>query len=574
MVTFTRGSRLKNRSKSLSVRVRKPASGNSSAEAGLLIAKGGDGWLIYDDVCDHNGGRLRLDPNQLTATCPVHGWRLKLFEAKYENGCPKARLSYVDAAEQLVVEKRAEEFPEIDRSGLSDAPVDLVFNAHASVSLQIGDFSLITDPWFEGPCFATGWWHLYPPTPNAIERLMQSDVVYISHIHPDHLHLPTLRKYVPRSKLFLIPRFESGSVERVLRENGFDNILAADFMEEIRFRSANGLECKALILKAGDNRDDSSLIITTGNTAILFGVDTNMPNRWVLPEVDVLFASFAGGASGYPSRIDNLKDTEKLAIAERNRGNMLGLHLSRLIRETRPKLWVPYAGYFTVTGRDQDVDQVNLKNNRKRALEFVARRFPGITGIDPIEVGQFKVHGPQLLSPTTLAMFSEPSRVTEADNRKEIDAFSRGAPEMNADYLDRLGRAFVDSAFMDNLTLAVVACADDFAPSLEFFLVVNFSSDARGYALKPLESSAPEMIAAQLRKTTDNNIEVMRVREDSLRGVLLRGLPLEDLSIGFQIRMYRDPNVYNFDFWNYFTNVANLRLNTPDCNSLRNAKAV
>ena len=36
--------------------------------------------------------------------------------------------------------------------------------------------------------------------------------------------------------------------------------------------------------------------------------------------------------------------------------------------------------------------------------------------------------------------------------------------------------------------------------------------------------------------------------------VLLNRKPWEDLSIGFQCRIYRNPNVYNSEFWHYFTN--------------------
>ena len=47
----------------------------------------------------------------------------------------------------------------------------------------------------------------------------------------------------------------------------------------------------------------------------------------------------------------------------------------------------------------------------------------------------------------------------------------------------------------------------------------------------------------------------IKVRRDELLDVLLNGKPWEDLSIGFQCRIYRMPNIYNSEFWFYFTNV-------------------
>jgi hypothetical protein len=47
----------------------------------------------------------------------------------------------------------------------------------------------------------------------------------------------------------------------------------------------------------------------------------------------------------------------------------------------------------------------------------------------------------------------------------------------------------------------------------------------------------------------------IKVRRAELLDVVMNGKPWEDLSIGFQCRIYRNPNVYNSDFWYYFTNV-------------------
>jgi hypothetical protein len=46
----------------------------------------------------------------------------------------------------------------------------------------------------------------------------------------------------------------------------------------------------------------------------------------------------------------------------------------------------------------------------------------------------------------------------------------------------------------------------------------------------------------------------MKVRTSVFRYVLLNGLPWEEISIGFQARFYREPDIYEFDFWNHFQN--------------------
>ena len=52
-----------------------------------------------------------------------------------------------------------------------------------------------------------------------------------------------------------------------------------------------------------------------------------------------------------------------------------------------------------------------------------------------------------------------------------------------------------------------------------------------------------------------HNILHIKVRQDSFVWVIDNKMPWEDLSIGFQCRIDRIPDIYNVDFWHYFTNV-------------------
>ena len=47
------------------------------------------------------------------------------------------------------------------------------------------------------------------------------------------------------------------------------------------------------------------------------------------------------------------------------------------------------------------------------------------------------------------------------------------------------------------------------------------------------------------------NYEKMSVRTDIFRHVLQHGLSWEEISIGFNARFTRSPNVYNMDFWTH-----------------------
>ena len=47
----------------------------------------------------------------------------------------------------------------------------------------------------------------------------------------------------------------------------------------------------------------------------------------------------------------------------------------------------------------------------------------------------------------------------------------------------------------------------------------------------------------------------IKVRNDSFSWVIQNNMPFEDLSIGFQCRIDRNPDIYNVKFWDHFTNI-------------------
>ncbi|MBZ5709777.1 MBL fold metallo-hydrolase [Nannocystis pusilla] len=64
--------------------------------------------------------------------------------------------------------------------------------AHASLLIEAGGATIWTDPWLGGKVFNNSWSLLVPPAWDAA-WLEQVDYLWVSHEHPDHFHLPTLR---------------------------------------------------------------------------------------------------------------------------------------------------------------------------------------------------------------------------------------------------------------------------------------------------------------------------------------------------------------------------------------------
>lgn len=84
-------------------------------------------------------------------------------------------------------------------------PVDITWWGHATCTVEDSGVRLLTDP-----LFARRLAHLRRrrgalPPPEAAA----ADVVLVSHLHADHLHLPSLARLAPGTRL-LVPRGRAG----------------------------------------------------------------------------------------------------------------------------------------------------------------------------------------------------------------------------------------------------------------------------------------------------------------------------------------------------------------------------
>ncbi len=314
---------------------------------------------IYDRSCNHNFGRLFLKGNN--AICPLHEWELDLQNEKYINSnCSKKPLLTINENEldSPFIELEVKETKLNTLNFNTKKNLNVRFLNHACIHFEIdNEFSFATDPWIIGSAFCNGWWLAKDSPFDAFEVLNNSDFIYISHNHPDHLH-PKSLKYLRKDMPILTAGFTNESTVRILKDCGFKDITVMDFSS--RFVDKKN-EFSIAILKSGDFREDSGILIEVGEFTGLLTVDSNLMNFGKLPYVDLLASSFAGGATGFPLCFENYTQKEKQKIVERNKKAIFSTNL-RTIKLTKPKYFMPYAGFFTEKAeRDKYIKKFNKK---------------------------------------------------------------------------------------------------------------------------------------------------------------------------------------------------------------------
>ena len=119
----------------------------------------------------------------------------------------------------------------------------------ASVLIQDEDTSLLTDPWFVDGEFYGSWCN-YPPCTVKFDELEKIDGIYISHIHPDHFSVKTLKKMNKNIPIF-IHKFHADFLKKAIEQLGF-SVVEVDHDKRVNIK--NNLNIRIL---AADNCDPS-----------------------------------------------------------------------------------------------------------------------------------------------------------------------------------------------------------------------------------------------------------------------------------------------------------------------------
>ena len=149
---------------------------------------------------------------------------------------------------------------------------ELHIHGHSCLEIRTPKSSLICDPWLLGSTYWRSWWNF--PEPPDLKSLIQiwsskkNLYIYITHLHWDHFHGPTLRKIRNNCKnvRFIIPK----TPEKRLKLD-LSGVVGDDCIYEIEHARSINLtdDLSILSFQFGPFLTDSTLSISTSDFNIL-----------------------------------------------------------------------------------------------------------------------------------------------------------------------------------------------------------------------------------------------------------------------------------------------------------------
>ncbi len=210
--------------------------------------------------------------------------------------------------------------------------------SHAGLLVEHRDVRLVVDPWLLGSCYWRSWWN-FPEPPAALIENLRADFVYLTHLHWDHFHGPSLRKCFAPDTTILVPKVPTRRMVEDLASLGFSNVIEMPHDSEIRlgedfvmrsYQSGPGVD-SAIVVSAG------GLTLFDCNDCKLFGLPLDQITARY-PSFDFVLRSYSS-ASPIPYCIDQY---ERHFPAYRSRGDYMD-EFSRFALHVNARHAIPFA---------------------------------------------------------------------------------------------------------------------------------------------------------------------------------------------------------------------------------------
>ena len=252
--------------------------------------------------------------------------------------------------------------------------MEISFIGHASLLVRSGGVSILSDPWWRGPCFGAQWWP-YPAPQTQLLDGAAPDYIYISHGHHDHFHPGTLAS-LPKTATVLVS--SKTDLAAAVRELGF-TVISVEPDEAVTL-GHQGLRCRIIPTHGDDTLmalDDGTEVCLNLNDA-LHSAPQAVQDDFVAqlhalyPKLDYVFCGY-GVASHFPNCYQ-IPGKDAVATAGQ-RQQHFNRQWSRLIAGLRPRFGFPFAA--DVVFLQDELFWVNeATHNRERPTDVFTHEHP------------------------------------------------------------------------------------------------------------------------------------------------------------------------------------------------------
>ncbi len=250
---------------------------------------------------------------------------------------------------------------------------------------------VLCDPWLHDGGFIGSWALAYKPHLSPVYKI-DYDLIYLSHVHPDHFDITFLNK-LDRKIPIIIPNEKPINIlSEKLSMMGFMNVIPLENEESYSINDIN-FTMFLPFQKQRFNQDyslvnfiDSALLIDDGHNSFLNTNDNfptieaikNIEEKFVVPDILSLLYNSAGF---YPQCVDNLnkeyKRKEKIKVLKNCFDKLL-----EISKVSNSKYIMPFAGDYILQGSLSSLNEFLPISTPTEACKFLQSK-----GIPSLSIG-------------------------------------------------------------------------------------------------------------------------------------------------------------------------------------------
>lgn len=479
------------------------------------------GYQLLSAICPHQGGTIQDVGSHFE--CPIHNWRFDGTTGQCLNAPSRSMTAHTVTVESGVL------WADLPlNQGAAAAPVrraadglTLGLHAHACLELARGGFTLLMDPWLDGPAFLGAWTQAPPPVVTGAE--LRPHAVLLTHEHSDHFHEPTLR-HLPRTTEMLVPDFPNQRMRRRLEALGFTGVRTVRFGEPLAIHRGWTIT----LFEPDSYWNDAIALIDADGFRLLNINDAGLNPRIarMVGPVDLLAVQFSAGASGYPWTWSHLTDADKATIGERMCAGKL-----KLIRQAaalyRAGRVVPFASHFALWHQDHLHYASMLRRNTMQDVHH-AMAGSGVDVLDLMPGDSWDAgRGAIVRSDRQPAPFDRAKTLAALPTDDSLTAAELEAYLLRMNEVPEIGRC-------EPITVRMIGRSSGHMPTID----VSFEIRDGRLTLLPAPPEQANLTIAMPRTV--------------LTAVIRQDLSWDEAFIGYWCEFHRHPDVYHAGFWRLF----------------------
>jgi UDP-MurNAc hydroxylase len=232
--------------------------------------------------------------------------------------------------------------------------IEIKYIYSACIVTTTPDVRILHDPWFSDGIY-DGSWFQFPKANNPLETIGDVDLIYISHIHPDHYDPKFIKEYFSHYgvKEVIIANHEPNYLAKKMLSDGIFPTIISNFIEIFNTNiqiiphktgSINDID-SILILKY---HDGIKLHCAVNTNDIVFDEALISKLNFSAPNIDVLMCGYTG-AGPYPQTYYDITDNEINVKANLKKKEFFKRY-KYLIDNVNSKVNIPFAGKYILGG--------------------------------------------------------------------------------------------------------------------------------------------------------------------------------------------------------------------------------